>query len=88
MERVLRCVASLGASSSVSATRRSTASSPMPRGAPERGASTTPSRRRSAKRRRQVATVSPLTPRVSATPRLVAPGPAQASTTRMRRAGA
>jgi hypothetical protein len=82
--RVRRCVAFLGASSSVGATGRSTASSPMVRGAPERGASASPSSRCSAKRRRQVATVRRLTPGALAAPRSVAPGPAQVRTTRMR----
>src|SRR4051812_7981404 len=86
--RVLQCVAFRGASSSVRATRRSTASSPMLRGAPERGASASPSNRCSAKRPRQVATVCRLKPSAAATPRLVAPGSAQASTARMRWASA
>ena len=44
IERVLQCVAFAGISSRVSATRRPTASSPIRRGAPERGASTSPSK--------------------------------------------
>jgi hypothetical protein len=48
--RVLQWVAFLGASSSVSAIRRSTAVSRMLRGAPQRGASASPSSRCSAKR--------------------------------------
>jgi len=88
IERVLQCVASGGASSSVSATSRSTAASSIRRGAPGRGASTSPSSRCAAKRRRQVATVGRLTPSARATPRLVAPGAAQASTTRARCANA
>ena len=76
MERVLQCVAFRGASSSVKATRRSTAASLMVRGAPERGPSISPSNRCSAKRRRHVATVGRLRPRVLATPRFVAPGSA------------
>src|SRR5215208_8321025 len=76
MERVLQCVAFRGASSSVKATRRSTAASLMVRGAPERGPSISPSNRCSAKRRRHVATVGRLRPRVLATPRFGAPGSA------------
>ena len=56
----------------------------MRRGAPERGASVSPSSRCAAKRRRQVATVGRLTPKALATPELVAPGSAQDRTMRMR----
>ena len=87
-DRVLQCVAFSGAASSVVMTARSTCSSVIVRGAPGRGSSSNPSGPRSANRRRQIATVGRLTPRAMATPPFVAPGSAQASTMRARKARA
>ena len=61
IERRLQWVASGGVSSSVMRTTSATSSSPMRRGAPERGASCRPSRRSSAKRRRHLPTVNSVT---------------------------
>ena len=88
MERVLQCVASGGVASSVSVITRSTSASVIARGAPGRGSSSKPSGPRSAKRRRQIRTVGRLTRSARATPLLVAPGSAQASSMRARRARA
>ena len=86
--RVLQCVAFGGAASRVVTTARSTCSSVIRRGAPGRGSSSSPSGPCSANRLRQVATVGRLTPSAWATPLLVAPGAAQASTMRARMASA
>lgn len=63
MARVDQCVAPSGWVSNVSTSRRSLSSSPIVRGAPERGASTSPSSRGAAKRARQVVTPGRPTPR-------------------------
>jgi len=57
IERVLQWVASRGADSSVSAMTRSTSASPIVRGAPGRGSSSSPSRRPARNRRRHLPTV-------------------------------
>ena len=58
IERVLQCVAARGIVSSVVVTTSAILSSPILRGAPGRGSSSSPSRRRAANRLRQVATVT------------------------------
>src|SRR5690606_12695221 len=60
--RLDQCVASGGAVSRVSTTTASTTSSPMLRAAPGRGASTSPSSRSTANRRRHLVTVAGLQP--------------------------
>jgi hypothetical protein len=87
-ERVLQCLASAGVASRVVATACSTCSSVIVRGAPGRGSSSRRSGPRSAKRRRQSATVGRLTPSAAATPPFVEPGSAQARTMRARVASA
>ena len=64
-ERVDQCVALAGVSSSVLTITRSTSSSPIDRGAPGRGSSCSPSRRRSMNRRRHFPTVVRSTSRPS-----------------------
>jgi hypothetical protein len=83
IERVDQWVASSGVSSSVLTTTLSTSSSLMLRGAPGRGSSWSPSRRRSPKRRRHLPTVAWFNPSRSATDVLSAPS-AHASTMRHR----
>jgi hypothetical protein len=79
MSRVDQCVASWGLFVSVLSTTRSTWSSVTVRGAPGRGSSANPSKRRATKRERHLDTVAWFTPRRSATSVLVSPL-AQAST--------
>ena len=57
IERVLQCVASAGVVSNVSVTTLSTSASVILRGAPDRGSSTRPSKRRSKNRDRHFPTV-------------------------------
>ena len=83
MERVLQCVASDGALSSVSVTTRSTSASPIWRGAPGRGSSSRPSTERSRKRFRHLLTIYWVTPSSIATIVFVLPS-AQVSTRRAR----
>ena len=58
IDRVDQCVAPTGADSRVRTITSSTLASPMVRGAPGRGSSQSPSRRRSANRERHFATVA------------------------------
>ena len=85
IERRLQWVASSGIVSSVRVTTSAILSSPILRGAPGRGSSSSPARRLAAKRRRHVPTVSRETPSFSATARLLSPSAAK-STIRARRA--
>ena len=64
--RVLQCVASAGIVSSVFVTTSAIFSSPILRGAPQRGSSSRPSKRFSANRFRHSPTVSQETPSVAA----------------------
>jgi hypothetical protein len=65
--RVDQCVASMGLSSSVRTITASTSASLIERGAPGRGSSTRPSRRRARNRLRHLTTVAWFTPTRSAT---------------------
>ena len=85
IERRLQWVASSGTVSSVRVTTSAILSSPILRGAPGRGASSSPAIPLSAKRRRQVPTVSRDTPSFSAIAELLSPS-AASSTIRARRA--
>ena len=85
IERRLQWVASCGTVSSVRVTTSTILSSPILRGAPGRGSSSRPSSRLSAKRRRQVPTVSRDTPSFSAIAVLLSPSVAK-RTMRARRA--
>jgi hypothetical protein len=82
-----QCVASLGVSSRVATTTASTCSSVILRGAPGRGSSTSPSKRRATNRDRHLPTVGRDTPNSAATCLLVAPV-AHARTIRHRSASA
>ena len=83
--RTLQCVVPSGGGSSVLASTRWTSSSSISRGRPERGASASPSRRRSAKLRRHSPTVGNDTPASAAICVFVAPSAAR-STIRARNA--
>jgi hypothetical protein len=79
MPRELQCVRPAGRRSSVAVTTSATFSSVTVRGAPGRGSSNSPSRRRSAKRRRHVATVIRATPSRSTIARLLKPSAASST---------
>jgi hypothetical protein len=87
ISRVDQWVASVGVSSKVLTTTRSTCSSVIVRGAPGRGSSTNPSSRWATKRARHLVTVGRERPSRSATSVLEVPS-AQASTIRQRSASA
>ena len=87
IDLVDQCVASEGVSSSVMTMTRSTAASVIVRGAPGRGSSDNPSRRRATNRARHFPTVAGCTPTSAATSLFVAP-PAHANTIRHRNANA
>src|SRR5262249_41736855 len=73
IERVLQCVASAGLVSSVRVSTRSTCASVIVRGAPGRGSSSSPSRRRARKRWRHLPTVCLVSRSSCATTVLVRP---------------
>jgi hypothetical protein len=79
IERVLQCVASIGIVSSVLVTTSAILSSPILRGAPQRGSSSRPSKRFFANRRRQVPTVSREMPSSSAIAQLFMPSAANST---------
>ena len=74
IERVLQWVASRGSDSKVLTTTRSASSSPILRGDPGRGSSSTPSQPSSRNRRRHLPTVARVVPSSSATSRVTLPG--------------
>jgi hypothetical protein len=76
MPRELQCVLPTGSVSSVVVTTSATFCSVMVRGAPDRGSSRRPSKRFSAKRRRQVVTVTRVMPSRFAIARLLTPSAA------------
>lgn len=76
IDRVLQCVEAVGIVSRVAITTSATFSKPILRGAPGRGSSTRPSRRRPANRLRHVDTVSRVTPTFSAIATFVIPSAA------------
>lgn len=84
----VQCVAFFGTDSSVVTITRSTCSSRIVRGAPDRGASMSPSTPSAAKRRRHLLTVMSQIPSRAPTSRFVIPGSAQARTMRDRNASA
>jgi hypothetical protein len=77
--RELQCVLPTGSVSSVAVTTSATFWSVTVRGAPGRGSSRRPSRRLSAKRRRQVATVTRVVPSRSAIATLLTPSAARST---------
>jgi hypothetical protein len=77
IERVLQCVASAGIASNVFVTTSVIFSSPILRGAPQRGSSSRPSKRRAANRWRQLKTVILETPISSAIAQLFKPSAAR-----------
>jgi hypothetical protein len=79
MPRELQCVRPVGNVSSVAVTTSAIFSSLTVRGAPERGSSSRPSRRRSANRLRQVVTVTRVMPSRSAIARLLMPSAASST---------
>ena len=87
MSRVLQCVACEGVDSKVRAITRSTSASLIWRGAPGRGSSSSPSRRRAEKRRRHLHTEGIEVPTALQTAVFVWPS-AQARMRRARRASA
>ena len=87
MARVLQCVASRGVVSRVSRMTRSTSASPIRRGAPGRGSSSSPSRRLVRNRLRHFPTVCLVSRNARATPVLLLPA-AHPRITRARSANA